>query len=147
MKRASIFLVVLLGSGCAMGPTRSSLTRPASESVTLSLMGGGVAPGGELLEVRPDGLLLGGGALQVFPWEIIRSVSTDRLRGIQWSAGTPPGEKTRERLRLVSRFPQGLDEATTRRLLGAYHQDAIRVCRLEDRQLRCGAASPAVPAG
>lgn len=83
--------------------------------------------GGELLEVREAGLLVltAEPAIVFFPWATIRHATFDDIR-TTLSHGDVPGGATRDELRLVSRYPQGLDEAQLRALLEAYGLDAVR---------------------
>ena len=83
--------------------------------------------GGELLEVREAGILVltAEPAIVFFPWATIRHATFDDVRATL-SHGDVPGGATREELRLVSRYSQGLDQAQLRALLDAYGLDAVR---------------------
>ena len=105
--------------------------------VTVSLDGPEIV--GELMVVAATGLVLRNSGIMEIPWNQIHDASFDRLRGMDWPEQSRPSPATLERLRLVSRFPQGLDEAGTRRLLDAYSQEAVRVCRNADGRVTCEA--------
>jgi hypothetical protein len=138
MTRAPLLFLLLLIPGCVTGTRESAFNRPGGEILTLSLENGPEVTG-ELLSARPEGLLLRTSGIFQFPWGEIESASLDRLRGIGWPERTMPDAATLERLRVVSRFPQGLDEATTRRLLDAYGQDRLQECRVVEERLACEA--------
>jgi hypothetical protein len=138
MTRAAFLLTLLLVLGCVTGTRESSFNRPGGEILTVSLEDGPEVTG-ELLHARPEGLILRTSGIFQFPWGEIESTSFDRLRGVRWPERTVPSPPTLEKLRLVSRFPQGLDEATTRRLLDVYGQDSLQVCRVVDERLLCEA--------
>lgn len=81
----------------------------------------------ELLEVREQGLLLltDEPAMVFVPWEGVRHASFDDLREtIGHQRGPEPAVV--DRLRLVARYPQGLDDAQLRTLLDAYGQAQVR---------------------
>ncbi|HYO47336.1 MAG TPA: hypothetical protein VEY33_11695 [Gemmatimonadota bacterium] len=140
MTRAALLLALLLVQGCTFGTRESSFTRPGGEEVTVSL-GDNHEVTGELLAARREGLLLRTTGVFEIPWDEIESTSFDRLRDVRWPERSIPNSQTLEKLRLVSRFPQGLDEAMTRRLLEAYGQEGVRVCRVVDERLACEVAS------
>lgn len=139
MTRPALLLALLLVPGCTFGTRESNFRRPGGETVTMT-MSSGIDLSGELLEVRPTGLLVRRDRIQEFPWQEIRSASFDRLGKVDWPRWSRPGGQTLQRIRLVSRFPQGLDETTTRRLLDAYDQDAVQRCRTEETRLVCETA-------
>jgi hypothetical protein len=138
MTRAAVLLALLLVPACSTGARQSSFARPGGEMVTVSLDGPEIV--GELIAVTRTGLVLRNAGIMEIPWNQIHGASFDRLRGMDWPKRSLPSKATLDRLRLVSRFPQGLDEAGTRRLLEAYRQDAVQVCRVADRRLSCEAA-------
>ncbi|CAN5785014.1 hypothetical protein BH20GEM1_BH20GEM1_01330 [soil metagenome] len=139
MTRAAVLLGLLLVPGCSTGARQSSFARPGGEMVTVSLENGPELVG-ELMVVRPTGLVLRTVGIFEFPWNQIHEASFDRLGDVEWPERSIPSSATLGRLRLVSRFPQGLDEGTTRRLLDAYQQDAVEVCRVEAERLACEVA-------
>lgn len=139
MTRAALLLALLLVPGCTYGTRESSFTRPGGEEVTVSL-GSDHEVTGELLAARREGLLLRTTGVFEIPWDEIESTSFDRLRDVRWPDRSIPNAQTLEKLRLVSRFPQGLEEAVTRRLLDAYGQESVQVCRIVEERLACEAA-------
>jgi hypothetical protein len=136
MTRVALLLALILVPGCVTGTRESSFNRPGGEMMTVSLEDGPEVTG-ELLSARREGLLLRTSGIFEFPWNEIESASLDRLRDVRWPERTIPNPPTLEKLRLVSRFPQGLDEATTRRLLDAYGQESVQVCRVVEERLAC----------
>jgi hypothetical protein len=130
-------LVLGLFAGCVFGPRvdNSPLARrPEGVDVDASSQLGRFT--GELLEVRDAGLLLlvvperaMGKPVVLLPYGAIRAARFGRLgAGYGLKDGQPPVPATRERLRRVSRFPQGLSDVVLRRLLDAYGQaEVVRV--------------------
>jgi hypothetical protein len=93
---------------------------------------------GELLAVRDDGLLLRVAApgddptvdqpLILVPYSLIEEASFAQLTPRSMIAeGERPNEKVTERLRLLSRFPQGLSDELIKGLLAAYGQQELEV--------------------
>lgn len=155
MNRVAVVLALLVAPACVAIPvagTGSIPVRPGGEIVNLDL-GGRVSDRvvAELLAVRPEGLVLYTGAVVEARWEGIRSASFEHVRGepdrwgrirpIDWPYRAKPDPSTLEQLRLLSRFPQGLDEDLTRRLLDAYGRESIRPCQSDGRvdgEVDCG---------
>ena len=135
MNRVLVFLTLLLVSACTYGAREADFARPGGEIVTLDLGAGEV--GGELLAVRADGLVLRTDALIEVPWVMIRSASFERIGPIRWPERSKPAPDALERLRLVSRFPQGLDIDLSRRLLDAYGQEAFHSCWATTERVDC----------
>ena len=97
---------------------------------------------GELLEVRDSGLLLltrddaaashaapqqDKGQIRLIPYSAIARAQFAQLGArTDLDNGRPPSPGLRERLRLVSRFPDGLSPAVEADLLKAYGQSAVR---------------------
>lgn len=90
---------------------------------------------GELLEIRDDGIVFFGADSDEFADEIIFVAwnRTSRVRAtefggyraevgrsLEWSP------ETKERFRLISRFPQGISSEMMDSLLVAYHQEELR---------------------
>jgi hypothetical protein len=83
---------------------------------------------GELLEVRENGLLLATPrAILLVPYEAARSARFVDVN-IRLSRRAPTPEEF-DRLRLLSRFPQGLDPVLLRQLLEARGQSEPRTLR------------------
>ena len=135
MQRTKLtWLILGLFAGCVYGPGvgKSPLARrPEGVDVSASSQHGTFT--GELLEVRDAGLLLlvapenaNGNRIVLLPYGAIRAARFDKLgAGYGLTDGQPPMPATRERLRRVSRFPQGLSEDVLRRLLDAHGQTEV----------------------
>jgi hypothetical protein len=126
--RLGVLLPVVVALGCAVGTTANNYPPalgPAGAQVTLSLRGG-LEVKGELLAVGQDSLLvLRGGhgerRLVRIPSDVLRGV---KAPGVSYGGSGLP-EQPRERLRLISRYPQGVSPDLERHLLQAYGQDAV----------------------
>jgi hypothetical protein len=84
----------------------------------------------ELIEVRDEGLLVDSaqGVARV-PYAIIESAVFAQT-GIHLEGGRPPAAKAREKLRLLSRFPQGVSPDLLKGLLETRGQSEVtRVAR------------------
>lgn len=80
---------------------------------------------GELLAVSDSNIImLWSGAVTGVPYARTRSMSFEILH-IRLEHGERPSPDQLERLRLVSRFPQGVTPELRPRLLATYHQNAI----------------------
>jgi hypothetical protein len=135
MPRAMLASLVFgLLAGCVYGPTVDKFPlarRPEGVAVDASSPHGPFA--GELLEVRDTGLLIllpperaAGKPVVLLPYGAIRTARFGRLgAGYGLKDGQTPVPATRERLRRVSRFPQGLSDAVLRRLLDACGQAEV----------------------
>lgn len=134
-----IVLVAALAGGCAYGMT-SQKFRPAHDphgiETHVTTSNGEIA--GELIEIRETGLLLAsetpasnatataGHRLRLVPYAAIRASRFEQLGpGLSISDGRTPSDKTRERLRLLSRFPQGLSPELLSQLLKEYGQTEL----------------------
>ena|SRR5215475_5698808 len=124
-RRITAFLVSCLLSGCRYGvrvesfpPARTPLgvmTKITRDRGELSA---------ELIEVRDTGVMvLAEKRLRLLPYSIIVSLRAEGLnRNYSFGGRTSPTAETRERLRLVSRFPQGLTPELLQKLLEANGQ-------------------------
>jgi hypothetical protein len=120
-------LLALLSAvvGCSVGTTARSYQPakgPAGAAVTLELTEHR-SLGGELLAVEDTTLLLVGND------QLIRVdvTSIRKLKGPKLSVSGPNLiGPTRERLRLISRYPQGVSPELEARLLGAYGRSSVR---------------------
>jgi hypothetical protein len=122
--RSRVSLALLLAA-CSIGPTTKSYppaNGPAGATVTVELHDDR-AIGGELLAVEDSSLLL------VEKRQLIRLgiASVRVLKGPRLStSGRELSERVRERLRLISRYPQGVSPELEARLLHAYGASAVR---------------------
>jgi hypothetical protein len=121
--RASSLLLLLVA--CSVGTTGRNYAPaqgPAGATVTLDLTGQRQV-GGELLAVEEATLLLRRpGELVRVPLRLITSGKAPKL---SFTGATLTGE-TRERLRLISRYPQGVSAELEARLLEAYGQRGVQ---------------------
>jgi hypothetical protein len=85
---------------------------------------------GELLEVRADGLLIYASArdqrIVLVPYSLIERATFNQFNRVLTS-GRDPDDVTKERLRLLSRFPQGLSEELMASVLAAYGQNHLEI--------------------
>jgi hypothetical protein len=139
MKRALIVLILTSwAGGCSYGLTTRELRLTASpRGVSTRIQTPSTEFQGELIEVQPSGLLIltspGGNptqkqdcVLRLVPFGAIRSSTFEQLgRRYDVSDGRPPQADTRERLRLVSRFPHGLAPALLQKLLESCGQTEV----------------------
>jgi hypothetical protein len=124
--RATVLLALMSTAvACSVGTTTQGYqpaTGPAGAAVTLALTGHR-AIGGELLAVEHTSLLLVENA-QLIRVEV---ASIRRLKGPKLSVSGPNlSGATREQLRLISRYPQGVSPELEARLLRAYGMSAVR---------------------
>jgi hypothetical protein len=136
MKRMSTaVLLVVLFAGCSVGPrgeTTALALSPRGALIELVTQTGEMVGevGGELLEMRNDGvvLLTDAGQVTLVEYEAVQHASLEHgppgLTGANMRSG-----RTFQRLRRVSRFPQGLSPEVEARLLSAYGQSALVVVR------------------
>ena len=134
----TIFSVMLL-AGCHAGPQVAEmhiLRQPQGVALVVDVNQEGerkrLHVAGELVEVMDDGLVLetsvsDGAQLSFIPWRIIYRVQAADLKGFRSitnssGANRPAGV---ERLRLVSRFPQGLTDELLATLLASYGQQSL----------------------
>jgi hypothetical protein len=112
-----------LASGCSYGMTAERFT-PAHEpaGAVVELQTGAGPLSGELIEVADSGLVvLAGKTLRRVPYSAISSGHLAQTKITVDAAHIPQGDR-RERLRLLSRYPQGLTPELLRALLTAYGQ-------------------------
>ena len=120
--------VVLLSASCSFGPKLADFA-PAHtpNGVSARVTTRGLDMNGELIEVRDNGVVLltaGSGKLRLIPYGDVRSSNFERL-GHLIEGGRTPDSATRERLRLVSRFPQGMSPEVLQTLLKASGQSEL----------------------
>lgn len=128
MRRVATVLAALAAAGCAYGP---KVTRfepaigPRGVSTTF-VTASREQRSGELLEVRETGLLIGAERSILFvPYEALQSATFADM-GLKVEGRRPPSETQLGRLRLVSRFPQGLSPPLLQQLLEAHGQSEPR---------------------
>ena len=123
MKGALVALLVV--AGCSIG-TRPAHFRPAAgpAGVTTEIRTKGERLTGELLALDDTALVLRRlGGTQPVAFVRYSSIRASRFEQVGVSlSGRPPLAREREELRLVSRFPQGLNDDLLRKLLAAYAQ-------------------------
>jgi len=121
----------LLLAGCYFGQTAAKFEPalgPRGVSTTITTPSKNVI--GELIEVGDEGLLVDTAqGVALVPYAIIRDGAFAQT-GIRIQGGHAPSVSTREKLRLLSRFPQGLSPALLKTLLEAHGQTEVtRVAR------------------
>lgn len=129
IERVLAAAALLLLAGCMTGPGANDFEPARSpRGVEVRLRTRGPQVRGDLLEVRDSAFVVlqprGQGVLLV-PFRAVRG-ATFRQMKLAYVGGRP-GPTTREQMRRVSRFPQGLPPAQMDRLLAAYRQPALRV--------------------
>ena len=136
-KPLSLIMLGLAVSACQVGPTVETF-KPAHdpEGVRMTLeLNKDLVPGdeleGELLEVRVDGLLLNVAPAPGAESDARRvwSVSYSQVKRMKMAQRTgwvyEVDARKREKLTLLSRFPQGLSPELLEALLSSQNQDAI----------------------
>lgn len=126
MRRALTALAMTMLAACSIGPRVSSFA-PAvhPEGVEVELRSRTATFHAELLAVSDTGLLLLRDRALVFAsYGAIQDATFQELSQEIWK-GEPPDSTERRRLRLVSRFPQGVSAERLQALLTAYHQDSL----------------------
>src|SRR5688572_8934166 len=118
--------------GCTLGTTPGEFgpaMTPRGVETRLGLPGR-VALVGELLTVSDSGLIvLAAGPRVVHAhWPALQSATFRQVRA-RLSGGIPPDARTRERIRLVSRFPYGMQPELMTRLLVSLGLEQVEVVR------------------
>ncbi len=120
----TLVVVACLATGCNLGMTARAY--PPAQGPKGVIMRVRTAQGqlsGELIEVRDAGIVLADQKLRLLPYTTILSSEADKTEArYAISHGTAPKPGVRERLRLLSRFPQGLTPELVRQLLESYGQ-------------------------
>lgn len=144
MKRPIVIvLLAAVASGCSYGMTTEKFRLTQSpRGIETRVTTSEAEFAGELIEIREDGLVLlsermffptrNGTAetaerlLRLIPYAAVRRSRFEQLgRLVSIIDGHPPTDNGRERLRLVSRFPQGLSQEGLSQLLKEYGQTAL----------------------
>ena len=104
----------------------SAAQRPAGARVAVRVIGERADRLGELYAVDTTGVTLHESRLVRVPWPRLQAMDVNQL-GAQYDVaqGETVGAEKRERLALVSRFPQGLNGELLTRVLGRLRQDAL----------------------
>jgi hypothetical protein len=145
MRHSRFFISSLVAgaiAGCSYGPRIDdfrSATGPEGATVRVTVPG--AAYHGQLLETRPDAILIlssarietkSGDAVQsaetrirLLPFARIESVQFQRGSKIEGHKWLPADAASRERFRLLSRFPQGLTPDLLQQLLKMYGQTEV----------------------
>lgn len=129
MMRIVRFILALLLGGCVAGPRVENFApaqNPSGVEASVELSDR-TSVRGELLAVEKDAivLLVGNRVTRIAVANIARASFRQASVGIE--RGRMPDAPARERLRLLSRFPQGLTPPLLGSLLSAYGQSEIAV--------------------
>jgi hypothetical protein len=114
-------------AGCMIGPAGRSLAPAQSANgalVTVTAASGDVA--GELLAVQPEGMVLLGARVLLVPFAAVREPARV-ARLVRLEPNVPPTARDRDRLRMLSRFPQGIPPDYLARLLREAGQNDLIV--------------------
>jgi hypothetical protein len=126
MKRKITTLILLcLLNGCRYGVTVESFPPARTpRGVMTNITSDRGKFSAELIEVRDTGIvILAETRFRLLPYSIIVSSRTEGLnRDYAFGGRSSPTAETRDRLRLVSRFPQGLTPELLQKLLEANGQ-------------------------
>lgn len=128
----TLFVVLLLWCGCSRGPKMNQFA-PAHGmegiQTTIHLIDISTenrSLQGELLAVEEaDLLILLNSRITRIPFTNIQKATFNQLPGLIIGAGRMPGSSKRNQLRLLSRYPQGLEGAVLARFLRSEQQNAI----------------------
>jgi hypothetical protein len=129
MRRNWVWGLVLATLGCHVGGRVDRFApakRPEGVAVALALRGGGTAQG-ELLAVQDTALVvLVQDTVTLVPYGALEAGHFSQIGDL---SEAPPSPDVARRLRLISRFPQGLTPELLARLLAAHGQSALKVAR------------------
>jgi len=142
MNRAGLILVAVSMSACHVGPQIKDLDlahNPEGATVEVQIL---ASEGqdklnfeGELLEIGSDGIIFSGAAANdsadevIFvAWSRAGRVKATRFGGYNATIGRSLewNSETKERFRLISRFPQGISPEMMDSLLVAHRQERLR---------------------
>src|SRR5687768_9850597 len=133
MRATGIAIVMALSglSACTLGSRPGSFgpaTSPRGIETRLILQAAAIA--GELVSVSDSGLIVLASDRRLVHahWAAVRRATFRQVRATV-EGGRAPDVATRERLRLVSRFPQGMSPELTTRLLESLGSDQVEVHR------------------
>ena len=123
----ALFATALIAVGCAIGPSEKNFKpaiSPAGVEARLRFRRGELR--GELIEVRDSGLVVAPpGDVLFVPFTAIRA-ATFAQTTLAPAPGIP-GPQVRERIRLLSRFPNGLSPDQLERFLASRGRQSLRV--------------------
>lgn len=139
LTRALYAFVPIVLSACHVGPQIGELAaprQPGGARVTVAVdaaQRGGPRYEGELVAVRADGVIIALPSSSSKPrltfigWGEISRLKATALPGFEAApgSGNAPREPELDKLRLVSRYPQGLSQELTTNLLAAYEQESF----------------------
>ena len=142
MNRVGLIIVAVSVSACHVGPQIKDLDlahNPDGATVEVQVL---ASEGrdklkfeGELLEIRNDGIIFSGAAANdsadevIFvAWSKAARVKATRFGGYSAAIGRSLewNSETKERFRLISRFPQGISSEIMDSLLVAHRQEQLR---------------------
>jgi hypothetical protein len=127
MRRIWVWGLVLASVACQLGGRVNRFApanQPAGVRATLWLIGGGTGEG-ELLAVQDTAFILfDRDTVTLVPYRVLRA---GRFSQIGDFTDVPPATGVMRKLRLASRFPQGLSPDLLAQLLAAYGQSALKV--------------------
>ena len=145
MKHSRLLISSMLAgsmAACSYGPKMAdfpSATGPEGATVRVTVPNAGYY--GQLLETRPDGILILSSArietksgdrveisetrIRLLPYSRVESVQFQRGSKIDGRKWSPVDAASRERFRLLSRFPQGLTPELLQQLLKMYGQTEV----------------------
>ena len=142
MNRAGLIFVAVSMSACHVGPQIKDLDlahNPEGATVEVQVL---ASEGrdklkfeGELLEIRNDGIIFSGAAANdsadevIFvAWSRAARVKATQFGGYSAAIGRSLewNSETKERFRLISRFPQGISPEMMDSLLVAHRQEQLR---------------------
>lgn len=131
-RRALPFALAAVLSGCYFGQTAAKFEPargPRGVAASITTVGRSNVFG-ELIEVGSESLLVDTApAVVLVPYTVIERAGFAQT-GLSIEHGRAPSPSTREKLRLLSRFPQGLSPALREALLEARGQtEATRITR------------------
>ena len=115
-----VLICATVAAACSFGPRIAGFgPAQAPNGVSVKVTTGADDIAGELIEIRDAGLVVltrGSGKLRLIPYAEIRSANFEQV-GSLVHGGSPPTPENHERLRLLSRFPQGMSPDVLRTLL------------------------------
>lgn len=127
MKRIWVWGPLLASVACQLGGRVDRFApakQPGGVATTLWFRGGGTGEG-ELLVVQDTAfVILDQDTVTLVPY---RALKSGRFSQVGELTDLPPSEDVKSKLRLVSRFPQGLSPDLLARLLAAYRQSTLKV--------------------
>jgi hypothetical protein len=123
-----LFALACFADGCSYGMTAKKFP-PAlgPRGVTMRVVTEQRVASGELLEVRDTGIVvLADQKVALLPYSsIVRANAEGISSGLEIEGRRNPDPEVRERLRLLSHFPQGLSPPLLQELLNKYGQTSL----------------------